>query len=162
MFGRLSPKRVKLQERLVTDLGGYCEILSTIEKWPLIVKVKSIGVIFAIYIYPNTNPHGGRALEEYKLNLKVPGQKQRERSNFDYSLGVPLLMSYAEDYDTYVIYEARKHVNFLWSSNLQSRVELLRAASINGIARMTKKNGETLIGVVSSELPKGIAESLIV
>jgi hypothetical protein len=161
MFGNLSAKRIELQKRLVRDLGGYCEILSLVSQWPLIVKIKSIGIILAIYIYPNTNPHGGRALEEYKFNLKVPGQKINERSNFDSSLGLPLLLSYAEDYDTYIIYEARKHIDFLWSSNIQSRVELLRSASINGIARMTKKNGETLIGVISSKLSHGINESLI-
>lgn len=161
MFGNLSAQRIELQKRLVRDLGGYCEILSLVSQWPLIAKIKSIGIIVAIYIYPNTNPHGGRALEEYKFNLKVPGQKIKERGNFDSSLGLPLLLSYAKDYDTYIIYEARKHVDFLWSSNIQSRVELLRSACINGIAKMTKKNGETLIGVVSSELPKGINESLM-
>lgn len=160
MFGKLTQKRVELQKRLVSDLGGYCEILSHVNQWPLIARIKSIGIILAIYIYPNTNPHGGRALEEYKFNLKVPGQKNKERGNFDSSLGLPLLLSYAEDYDTYIIYEARKHVDFLWSSNIQSRVELLRSASINGIARTTKKNGETLIGVVSSKLSQGINESL--
>lgn len=161
MFANLTPKRVELQKRLVKDLGEYCEILSQVNQWPLIAKIKSLGIILAIYIYPNTNPPGGRSLGEYKFNIKVPGQKQGERGNFDSSLGLPLLLSYAKDYDTYIIYEARKHVDFIWSSNIQSRVELLRSACINGIAKMTKKNGETLIGVVSSELSKGINESLM-
>lgn len=161
MFGRLSKNRIDLQTRFVHDLGDYAEVLSPLEQWPLQIKVNSIGIILAVYIFPNTNPHGGRALEEYKFNLKVPGQKQGERSDFDFSLGEPLLISYAEDYDTYIIYEAHKHVNFLWSSNIQSRVELLREASINGVATTTKKNGEILIGAVSSRLKNGIEKTFL-
>ena len=160
MFATLSKKRVELQLRFVSDLGDFAEVLSSKDMWPLQIRVKSIGLILAVYLFPNTNPHGGRAFEEYKFNLKVPGQKQNERSNFDYSLGDPLLVSYAEDYDVYVIYEAKMHHDFLWSSNIQSRVELLRSASINGFATATKKNGERLIGVTSSKLTKGIIEHL--
>lgn len=161
MFGRLSKNRIELQTRFVNDLGDYAEVLSPIEHWPLQIQIKSIGIVFAVYLFPNTNPHGGRSLQEYKFNLKVPGQKQGERSDFDYALGEPLLISYAEDYDTYIIYEAKKHTNFLWSSNIQSRVELLRDASINGLATASKKNGEILIGVISSRLKYGISKSIM-
>lgn len=160
MFANLSNNRVDLQKRLVSDLGDFAEILSPVEQWPLQIRIKSIGLIAAVYLFPNTNPHGGRSFGEYKFNLKVPGQKQGERSDFDYTLGEPILVSYAEDYDVYIIYQANRHRNFLWSSNIQSRVELLRQTSLTGIAKATKTNGEVLIGVVSSQLPSGILESL--
>lgn len=160
MFARLTRNRVELQKRMVSDLGDFAEILSSVEEWPLQIRIKAIGLVLAVYLFPNTNPPGGRSYGEYKFNLKVPGQKQGQRSDFDYSLGEPLLVSYAEDYDVYVIYQASKHCNFLWSSNIQSRVELLRQASIYGIAEATKKNGEILIGVTSTKLPSGIYESL--
>ena len=161
MFGRLSKKRTELQTRFVNDLGDYADVVSPVNQWPLQIRIRAIGIVLAVYLFPNTNPHGGRSFQEYKFNLKVPGQRQGERSDFDFSLGEPILISYAEDYDTYVIYEAKKHANFLWSSNIQSRVELLRDASINGVAFSKKKNGEVLIGAVSSRLINGIERSLL-
>lgn len=162
MFGRLSKNRVELHKKFISDLGDYAEIISPAETWPLQIKINSIGIILAVYLFPNTNPHGGRSLKEYKFNLKVPGQKQGQRSDFDISLGEPMLISYAEDYDVYVIYEARMHKNFLWSSNIQSRVELLREASINGLSEGSKKNGEILIGAASQYLPKAINKSFMI
>lgn len=160
MFGKLSSKRIALQSQFIEHIKNYADVDSDVSKWPLIIKTKAIGLSLAIYLFPNTNPPGGRGPGEYKFNLKVPGQKQGERSDFDYSLGIPILISYTKSYDVYIIYDARMHSNFLWSSNVQSKQQLIFQACIEGFAIGYKKNQEKLIAVTSNNLAKGINEYL--
>lgn len=159
-FGRLSNKRVLLQNRFIEHLGNNVEVVSDVKLWPLLIRLKKMNISLAVYLFPNTNPPGGRRSGEYKFQLKVPNSKSGGRYDFDYTLGLPLLISYTALYDVYIIYDANRHTNFAWSSNVQSRVEFISKACIDGMAITNKSNNEKLIGVTSEKLFDGIKEWL--
>ena len=73
----------------------------------------------SVYLYNVLSPPGGRPTGEYKINLNVPGQKVGETASFDYSLGFTLCIGYIADYDIFVLWDAYKHRDFKYNSNLQ-------------------------------------------
>lgn len=153
--------RIILQERFLKDLGNSVANHTETNLWPLIVSINDpIPMTYALYIYDTSHPTGGRPLKEFKINLYVPGQKRYEYSEFDFSEGLPLMVSYVEDYDVYIIYDHTKHKRFKWCNNVQSHLELILDACLNNMAFETKKNGEVQIAVTSKYLLKGIIKRL--
>lgn len=157
MKSKVTGERKKLQDRLIRDLGNAVESFSSTEYRPLNITLnKPAPLSLTIYLFPNTNPPGGRSHDEYKFNLNVPGQERGQRGNFDSSDGIPVLMSYTEDYDVYVIYNAEMHKNFSNNANVQSKQQLLTKALTEKVATYKKDSGEVLIGVTSKHLIDGI------
>lgn len=157
MKSKVSSERKMLQEMLVRDLGDAVSKVSSTDLRPLNITLsKPVIISLTVYIFPNTNPPGGRAQDEYKFNLTVPGQKHGEKGNFDDSEGIPLLMSYTEDYDVYIIYNAEMHKNFACNANVQSKQKLLEDALNTHVATYMKTNGELLIAFRSKYILEGI------
>jgi len=153
--------KIVLQKKFLDDLGAIVESHSNIKEWPLIVSISDpIPLTFALYIYENKNPAGGRPNKEYKFNLYVPFQKRGEDSSFDYSEGLPLVVSYTEEYDVYILYDPEKHPKFRWCANVQSRIDTILDACCDGLATTTKKNGEIQIAVTSKRLIDGIMKRM--
>lgn len=156
---KLSSDRQQLQTIFLNSLGDAVESHSTVSERPLdVVITKPYRISLKVYLFPNTNPPGGRRFDEYKFNLNVPGQQRGEKGNFDYSDGVPFLVSYTEDYDVFIIYEARMHRNFSCNANVQSKQSLILDAYKMNVAKYKKTSGELLIGVKSKYLLDGIKE----
>lgn len=161
MIQKVSDKRKKLHEQIIKHLGSAVITVSDSSYRPLFVELnRPTKVNLTIYLFPNTNPPGGRSSDEYKFNLCMPGQKPGMRGNFDNTKGLPLLISYTEEYDVYIIYDADKHSNFMCNANIQSKQSLILEACRQQIATYTKKNGETLIAVTSQNLIDGIRQRL--
>lgn len=157
MKANVSSERKALQERFLKDLGTAVESHSDTGLRPINVIVnKPAQLSLTVYIFPNTNPPGGRAHDEYKFNLNVPGQERGQKGNFDSSDGIPLLVSYAEEYDVYIIYDAEKHNDFSCNANVQSKQSLLINACTEKVATYKKNSGEILIGVTSKHLIDGL------
>lgn len=157
MKQKVSNERKLLQERFLSHLGNAVVSHSDTSLRPLnVVLSKPFAISLTVYIFPNTNPPGGRSFDEYKFNLNVVGQKRGEKGNFDESEGIALLVSYSEDYDVYVIYDASKHKDFSYNANVQSKQSLLVDACTKKYATYKKTNNEILIGVTSNNLLYGI------
>ena len=157
MKSKVSAERKKLHERFIMDLGEAVTVHSDTDYRPLnIVLNKPAPLALTVYLFPNTNPPGGRSHDEYKFNLSVPGQIRGQKGNFDSSDGIPMLISYTEDYDVYIIYNAEMHKDFSMNANVQSKHSLLIDALTNKVATYCKTSGEILIGVKSKYLLDGI------
>lgn len=112
---------------------------------------------YRLYIFPATNPPGGRSIDEYKFNLNVPGQTRGTKGNFDWSDGrIVLLSAYVKDLDLFVLFDPLKHENFAWNSNVQMKMDVFAAALVNSIATFKKKNGEVIFACKSSKLSECI------
>lgn len=159
MKARVTQERRHIQNLFIQSLGDAVVSYSDPGERPLDITISNpFNLNLKVYLFPNTNPPGGRTFNEYKFNLNVPGQKRTDKGNFDTSNGFPLLVSYTEDYDVFIIYEADKHKNFSCNANIQSKQSLLLEACSKTIATYKKNNGEILIGVTSKNLIEGIKE----
>lgn len=157
MRAKVTSDRKKLQDQFVIHLGDAVESVSDTDLRPInIVLNKPAPISVNVYIFPNTNPPGGRSHDEYKFNLSVPGQMRGQKGNFDENDGIPMLVSYTPDYDVYIIYDASMHNNFSCNANVQSKQSLILDACTQKIATYKKTNGEILIGVTSKHLLDGI------
>ena len=157
MRASVNNERKELHENFLRHLGSAVEKSSQVDYRPLVVHLNQPAYLtLCVYLFPNTNPPGGRSFEEYKFNLNVPGQKRGEKGNFDESEGLPLLISYTKDYDVYVIYDASMHRNFSCNANVQSKLSLILNALNERVASQIKNNGEVLIGVTSGHLIDGL------
>ena len=161
MIQKVSDKRKKMHQLIIQHLGDAVLSASDSGYRPLFLELnKPTKINLTVYLFPNTNPPGGRSADEYKFNLCVPGQKPGMRGDFDNTKGLPLLISYTEEYDVYIIYDADKHFNFMCNANIQSKQSLILEACRKQIATYIKKNGETLIAVTSQNLIEGIRKRL--
>lgn len=150
-----------MQEKFLHDLGSALVSSSATNERPLDIQLSSPSPLsLTVYLFPNTNPHGGRQSDEYKFNLTVPGQTRGVKANFDTNMGIPLLVSYTKEFDVYIIYDADRHKNFVWNANVQSKLDFITDACINGISICVRQRGEKLIAVTSRFLIKGITEWL--
>ncbi len=161
MKQKVGSKRKEFHEKLLQHLGNAVAYHSDVDYRPLYVSlIKPIKIDLTIYLFTNTNPSGGRSANEYKFNLTVPGQERGMRGDFDNTNGIPILMSYTEEYDVYILYDAEKHRNFMYNANIQSKQELILEALSKPFATYKKKNDEILIAVTGKNLIKGIEQRI--
>lgn len=154
---RLSQERAKLQQKFLDDISDILAFNSEISERPLLVTItQPYDLNLVVYLFPGTNPPGGRSKEEYKFNLNVPNQVRGQKGNFSSKDGYPFLVAYVKDYDVYVIFNADYHKNFSCNANVQFKQSLLLEAFENGIATAKKNNGETIIGCKANCLIRGI------
>lgn len=99
------PKKLSKQElnkKFIEGLGDAVVWSSEDEgAAPLLIDIATPNgaeLRLRVYLYNLTNPPGGRAADEYKAQIILPGQKKKEKGNLDYSDGrLPLLAAYAQD-----------------------------------------------------------------
>lgn len=156
---KVSNERAKLQQQFLSNLGDVVIKASSNKERPLIVRInKPYELSLVIYLFPGTNPPGGRKNDEYKFNLNVPYQKPGEKGNFDSTDGIPLLIAYVESYDVYVIFDCKYHKNFSCNANIQFKQSVLLEAYQNGIAFAKKGNGESIIAIKADNIILGISK----
>lgn len=145
---------LQLNEAFVFDLGDGYILKSDIAKRPLLLSpVKKSETVYKVYIYNCTNPPGGRTLDEYKIQLRLPAQGRGNRGHLDESDGTIILIVGFAIYDDYengvwVIWETDKHRNFAYSANLQVKTGSLLDTITNRVF-YTKKPGNGEVIVVS-------------
>ncbi len=142
----------KLQQLLIDALGDKVKEHSDIKKTPLLVDlVEPYPLRMRIYIFNCTNPPGGRALDEYKIQIILPGQARGSRGELDFSDGrMPLLVAYARIVDeeaggVFVLWDPFIHKDFSYSANMQVKSEtIIKALSVR-IAQYKRSNGEIIL-----------------
>ena len=130
---------------------------------PIILKTNIDGypLTLSIYLYNALNPPGGRPTGEYKINLNVPGQRVGEVASFDYSLGFTICAGYVADYDVFILWDAYKHRDFKYNSNLQVKISTILGSTYKVFSvqeRDTEYGFEKVLCCVSHNLGKTIAE----
>jgi hypothetical protein len=81
-----------------------------------------------VYLWNCTNPPGGRALDEYKIQVILPGQQRGERGQLDYSDGrLPIIGALVRDGDdvSFAFWDADKHSDFAYSGNMQVKADVI-------------------------------------
>ena len=71
----------------VEGLGDHVVWHSDTSSFPLLVDLQPRNLRLRVYLWNCTNPPGGRALDEYKIQVILPGQQRGERGQLDYSDG---------------------------------------------------------------------------
>lgn len=105
------------------------------------------------YLYNCTNPPGGRAPDEYKFQIILPGQRRNTRGTLDYSDGrMPVLAAYARMIDeemggVFVLWDPYKHKEFSYSANMQARADTIIRALYEPVSSSTRTNGEIILAV---------------
>jgi predicted neuraminidase len=155
-----SLKTTAIHQIIIDKLGNGAKLLSDPLKKPLILETTGAkSHKFRIYSFNCNNPPGGRPDNEYKIVLNV-GQDKGQRGNFDNSDGcIAIVLGYVFDYDVFVLWDTRKHINFAFNKNLQVKGDTVLSALANRMSfqeRKTKQGLETIVAVRSSFLYEGL------
>jgi len=161
------PKRLRksdLNKLFIKGLGEKVEWHSDDDGAPLLINLTApLSLKLRVYLYNCTNPPGGRALDEYKIQIILPGQKRDERGVLDYSDGrMPLLAAYVQEgkEGVFVLWDADKHEDFSYSANMQVKSDAIIGAFYTEIATITRKNNERILAVRPKYLYKAIKRRL--
>ncbi|MDC0675978.1 hypothetical protein [Nannocystis radixulma] len=92
-----------------------------------------------LYMYTLVGGMGTKRSFEYKVSLRLPGQRPGEIRSFDYSLGrYVLLVGYAQDLDVFVFWDASLRQGFKNGDNVQVSVSTVLAAASSGRAEQLR------------------------
>lgn len=147
-----SPKRLSkraLNMLFLRGLGERVHWHSGEDSNPLLVDLSgSTPFKLRVYLFNCTNPPGGRALDEYKFQVILPGQQRGERASLDYSGGrMPIIAAYVNEgkNGVFVLWDADKHDDFAYSANMQVKAEVIIKALCSKTAQSTRNNGEIIV-----------------
>lgn len=154
----------KLNELFVSSLGSTARVIGKITDKPLLVDADiPFRVRMRVYLYNCTNPPGGRASDEYKSQIIVPGQARGARGNFDYSenriviLGAYTQLTTDPESAVFVFWDPMCHVNFAYSANIQVKSNVLIGAFTENVSFGKKNTGETLVAC----RPQNLCQALL-
>ncbi|PCL91876.1 hypothetical protein [Paenibacillus lautus] len=155
--------KTKLNTLFVNSLGDAVLKAENINDKPLLLDLrKPYPLRLRVYLYNCTNPPGGRALDEYKIQVIVPNQGRGTRGNFDYSDGrMALLAAYVSFSDeitngVFVLWDAMKHVDFSYSANIQVKSETIIEALCIPVSKGIRGNDEVVLAARSQHLLSAI------
>jgi len=116
---------------------------------PLLVDLKSpLELKLRVYLFNCTNPPGGRGLDEYKIQIILPGQSRGRRGKLDYSDGrLPILAAYVNEGTDgiFVLWDADKHDDFAYSANMQVKSEAIIGALSSRVSKTKRNNNEIIV-----------------
>jgi len=149
-----SPPKLRKQQmhQLFIDAVGTAVLRhSSINAAPLLVDLKPpCPLRLRVYMFNGTNPPGGRALDEYKIQIILPDQRRGSRASLDFSDGrMPVLAAYVCIADgvkdgVFVLWDAFKHSDFAYSANMQVKSETIIKALASPTV-LSKRNNEEII-----------------
>lgn len=165
MSSRGSPKlkKERLYQLFVDALGGKVETHSPYNKPPLLVDLRQpYPLRMRVYLYNCTNPPGGRALDEFKIQIILPGQPRGQRGSLDFSdQRMPILAAYAiigeEIQDgVFILWDPFMHQDFAYSANMQVKAEAIIKALSEPVAVGRRSNGEIILSARPQHLYEAI------
>lgn len=161
MVNRISTDR--LHALFLNDLGDEYILLSEIDKKPLLFSPrKNKELVYKAYIYNCTNPPGGRQLDEFKIQLKIPGQREGDRGVLDESDGTIILLVGFANYDTedtgvWIFWETKRHMSFAFNANLQVKMGMIIESITKKYYHIKKRgNGETIVISDRKHVPQAL------
>ena len=116
---------------------------------PLLVDLKSpLELRLRVFLFNCTNPPGGRRLDEYKIQIILPGQTRGDRGRLDYSDGrLPILAAYVNEGTNgiFILWDADKHEDFAYSTNMQVKSEAIIGALSSRVSKTRRNNNEIIV-----------------
>lgn len=153
----------ELNGLIIEDLGDRVVWSSGINSKTLLLDLKKPKRKLRIYVFNCTCPPGGRALDEYKIQMIIEGQSRGERGHINMNDGrIPLIIGYACPFDdgkdgVYIIWDTNFHMEFAYSANLQCYLDpMLQALSEDVVTCYKKGNREQIVVVRRENLTKAI------
>lgn len=153
----------ELNGLIIEDLGDRVVWNSGINSKTLLLDLEMPKRKLRIYVFNCTCPPGGRALDEYKIQMIIEGQSRGERGHINTDNGrIPLIMGYACPFDddkdgVYIIWDTSFHMEFAYSANLQCYLDpMLQALSEDVVTCYKKGNREQIVVARREHLTKAI------
>ena len=153
----------ELNGLIIEDLGDRVVWNSGINSKTLLLDLEMPKRKLRIYVFNCTCPPGGRALDEYKIQMIIEGQSRGERGHINTDDGrIPLIMGYACPFDddkdgVYIIWDKSFHMEFAYSANLQCYLDpMLQALSEDVVTCYKKGNREQIVVARREHLTKAI------
>ena len=145
-------RKWQMHQLFIEALGDAVLRHSSYNSAPLLVDLKPpFPIKLRVYIFNGTNPPGGRALDEYKIQIILPEQTRGSRASLDFSDGrMPILAAYICIADeikdgVFVLWDAFKHDDFAYSANMQVKSETIIKALASPTALSKRNNDEVII-----------------
>ena len=142
----------ELNSMIIEDLGDRVAWNSERTSKKLLLDLENPRRKLRIYVFNCTCPPGGRALDEYKIQMIIEGQSRGERGRIYSDDGrIPLILGYACPFDDdkdgiYVIWDTNFHREFAYSANLQCYLDpMLQALSEDVVTCHKKGNSEQIV-----------------
>ncbi len=142
----------QLNKMFIEDLGNRVEWHSGTSSRTLLVDLINPRKKLRVYIFNCTCPPGGRALDEYKVQLIIEGQKRGERGHLDLSdERFLIIIGFASPFEeksdgVYVMWDPTYHSDFAYSANLQCYLDpMLQSLSEDVVTCKKKGNNETIV-----------------
>ncbi|WP_424923297.1 hypothetical protein [Amycolatopsis arida] len=116
-----------------------------------------------LYVFNCTDHPAERKAGDYRIQLRLPGQRPRERGTLDMSPGcLVLLAGYVAAFDVFVMWDAVAHQDFPYSKGVQVAAQTVHDAAIYGCSeqrRDVRRGGsypEWVVAVQTDQLVTGI------
>ncbi len=147
-----------LRDTLVTDLATVsldAKPLDLACRPPLPSRVR-------LYIFNCTDHPSERRAGDYRIQLRLPGQRRRERGELALAPGAMLLLAgFVSEFDVFVLWDANAHQEFPYSKGVQVAAGTVHRAAIRGIAEQQRDirgigYREHVVAVRSDRLVEGI------
>jgi len=87
-------------------------------------------------------------LDEYKIQIILPGQTRGDRGRLDYSDGrLPILAAYVNEGTNgiFILWDADKHEDFAYSTNMQVKSEAIIGALSSRVSKTRRNNNEIIV-----------------
>jgi len=152
-------RKEQLNRLFVDGLGDSVKKVTDITAYPLLIDLKDpYPLKLRVYLFNCTNPPGGRALDEFKIQVIGPGQKPGMKGHFDYSGGrlaiLAAFVQQSEDYNDgiFVLWDADKHPEFSYSANFQVKADTIIDALSLPVACAERHNKEIILAAQPKHL----------
>lgn len=155
--------KAKLHQMFIDDLGDRVAWHSNASDKTLLIDLINPRKKLRVYLFNCTCPPGGRALDEYKVQLIIEGQKRGERGHLNTSddrfiiiAGFASPFSEKED-GVYVMWDPSFHSEFAYSANLQCYLDPMLEALSNEVVTCFKKgNKEEIVVALRKNLSAAV------
>lgn len=157
------PKRLSkqtLNKIFLDGLGDRVKWHNGIQSNPLLIDLLApMPLRLRVYLFNCTNPPGGRALDEYKFQVILPGQQRGDRASLDYSDGrLPIIAAFVHEGPSgiFLLWDAYKHKDFSYSANMQVKADVIIQALCSKTAEYKRNNGEIIVAAQTHYLFEAI------
>ena len=126
-----------LHERFVAALGDHVVTPPTaqsLQQKPIEIECRPpLPTRLRLYVFNCTDHPSERKAGDYRIQLRLPGQKKRQRGQLKMDGdSLVLLAGYVAEFDVFVLWDARAHASFPYSKGIQVGASTVHQAAIKG------------------------------
>lgn len=147
----MSATTQNVHQALLEALGAKVRGHSNLTDKPLLLDLAPpLPGSLRVYAYNLVSGKGTKRSSEYKVVLRVPGQRSGEYGSFLHTgERVVLVVGVGQDLNVFVLWDASLHARFMYAGNLQVHADTVRSAAVRGVS------------VQQRRLQRGVREAVI-